>query len=51
MSAARVAAEDAARRRRLAAEASRTARALMSAPATARPPARQRARHITGAQR
>ncbi|MFG2650936.1 hypothetical protein [Streptomyces sp. NPDC048436] len=45
------AAEGAARRRRLAAEATRDARALMSAPAIVRPENRQRARHITGAQR
>ncbi|MEU4986600.1 hypothetical protein [Streptomyces sp. NPDC021969] len=40
-----------ARRRRLAAEAHRDARALMNPPAIVRPENRQRARHITGAQR
>lgn len=47
------AAEDAEqqRRRRLAAEATRTARTLMNPPAIVRPEHRQRARHITGAQR
>lgn len=49
--AARVKAEAEARRRRLAAEAARDARALMSPPAIVRPENRQRARHITGAQR
>ncbi|MFF9704116.1 hypothetical protein ACF1FE_23495 [Streptomyces griseofuscus] len=44
-------AEADARRRRLAAEATRDARALMSPPAIVRPENRQRARHITGAQR
>ncbi|MEV0559430.1 hypothetical protein AB0I27_39040 [Streptomyces sp. NPDC050597] len=44
-------AEQGARRRRLAAEAARDARALMSPPAIVRPENRQRARHITGAQR
>ncbi|MHA4819351.1 hypothetical protein ACXZ65_33935 [Streptomyces aculeolatus] len=39
------------RRRRLAAEASTHARALMAPPAIVRPENRQRARHITGAQR
>ncbi|MFD8151720.1 hypothetical protein ACFV28_13345 [Streptomyces sp. NPDC059720] len=39
------------RRRRLAAEATTHARALMSPPAIVRPEHRQRARHITGAQR
>ncbi|QHF97915.1 hypothetical protein DEH18_33335 [Streptomyces sp. NHF165] len=39
------------RRHRLAAEASTHAQALMSAPAIVRPENRQRARHITGAQR
>ncbi|ALM38210.1 MULTISPECIES: hypothetical protein [Streptomyces] len=45
----RAAAEE--RRRRLAVEATRDARALMSPPAIVRPENRQRARHITGAQR
>lgn len=49
--AAREQAEADARRRRLAAEAHRDARTLMCAPATVRPETRQRARHITGAQR
>ncbi|KUM71537.1 hypothetical protein AB0937_11930 [Streptomyces sp. NPDC047880] len=49
--AAREQAEADARRRRLAAEARRHARALMSPPAIVRPENRQRARHITGAQR
>jgi hypothetical protein len=49
--AAREQAEADARRRRLAAEARRDARALMSPPAIVRPENRQRARHITGAQR
>ncbi|MFM9613891.1 hypothetical protein [Streptomyces niveiscabiei] len=49
--AAREQAEHDARRRRLAAEATRDARALMSPPAIVRPEHRQRARHITGAQR
>ncbi|MFE9450656.1 hypothetical protein [Streptomyces sp. NPDC006739] len=49
--AARDQAETDARRRRLAAEARRHARALMSPPAIVRPENRQRARHITGAQR
>lgn len=49
--AAREQAEQGARRRRLAAEAARDARALMSPPAIVRPENRQRARHITGAQR
>ncbi|MEU0675105.1 hypothetical protein ABZ330_19860 [Streptomyces sp. NPDC006172] len=49
--AARDQAEADARRRRLAAEAARDARALMSPPAIVRPENRQRARHITGAQR
>jgi hypothetical protein len=49
--AARDRAEADARRRRLAAEATRDARALMSPPAIVRPEHRQRARHITGAQR
>ncbi|MFF5582696.1 hypothetical protein [Streptomyces hygroscopicus] len=44
-------AEADARRRRLAAEATRDARALMCPPAIVRPENRQRARHITGAQR
>ncbi|MEV7991585.1 hypothetical protein AB0O67_06625 [Streptomyces sp. NPDC086077] len=44
-------AEADARRRRLAAEATRDARTLMSPPAIVRPEHRQRARHITGAQR
>ncbi|GHJ27024.1 hypothetical protein TPA0910_14570 [Streptomyces hygroscopicus subsp. sporocinereus] len=44
-------AEADARRRRLAAEATRDARALMCPPAIVRPEHRQRARHITGAQR
>ncbi|MGW3711371.1 hypothetical protein ACWDN6_14640 [Streptomyces albogriseolus] len=39
------------RRRRLADEATRTARTLMAPPAIVRPEHRQRARHITGAQR
>lgn len=39
------------RRRRICAEAARDARALMSPPAIVRPENRQRARHITGAQR
>lgn len=39
------------RRRRLAAEATTHARELMSPPAIVRPEHRQRARHITGAQR
>lgn len=39
------------RRYRLAAEAATHARALMSPPAIVRPEHRQRARHITGAQR
>ncbi|MGA5084068.1 hypothetical protein [Streptomyces pseudogriseolus] len=39
------------RRRRLAAEATRDARTLMAPPAIVRPEHRQRARHITGAQR
>lgn len=39
------------RRRRLAAEATTHARALMAPPAIVRPENRQRARHITGAQR
>ncbi|MEV0553163.1 hypothetical protein AB0I27_06845 [Streptomyces sp. NPDC050597] len=39
------------RRRRLAVEVRRDARALMSPPAIVRPENRQRARHITGAQR
>lgn len=39
------------RRRRLADEAHRNARALMTPPAIVRPEHRQRARHITGAQR
>ncbi|MGF3196727.1 hypothetical protein [Streptomyces diastaticus] len=39
------------RRRRLAAEAHADARTLMAAPAIVRPENRQRARHITGAQR
>ncbi|GHA19752.1 hypothetical protein ACFOOM_09955 [Streptomyces echinoruber] len=49
--AAREQAEHETRRRRLAAEAERSARALMSPPAIVRPEHRQRARHITGAQR
>ncbi|MFD7121928.1 hypothetical protein ACFWAA_33545 [Streptomyces sp. NPDC059922] len=49
--AARDQAEADARRRRLAAEAHRDARALMMPPAIVRPENRQRARHITGAQR
>ncbi|MEU9306931.1 hypothetical protein [Streptomyces sp. NPDC048256] len=49
--AARDQAEADARRRRLAAEARRDARALMAPPAIVRPENRQRARHITGAQR
>ncbi|MFF5001571.1 hypothetical protein ACFY3G_01975 [Streptomyces phaeochromogenes] len=49
--AAREQAEQDARRRRLAVEAHRDARALMSPPAIVRPENRQRARHITGAQR
>ncbi|MGW5304872.1 hypothetical protein ACWERF_13140 [Streptomyces griseoluteus] len=49
--AAREQAETDARRRRLAAEATRDARALMCPPAIVRPENRQRARHITGAQR
>ncbi|MFD5230993.1 hypothetical protein ACFWJ5_21135 [Streptomyces qaidamensis] len=49
--AAREQAEAGARRRRLAAEAARDARALMSPPAIVRHEHRQRARHITGAQR
>lgn len=49
--AAREKAEADARRRRLAAEAARTARTLMQPPAIVRPEHRQRARHITGAQR
>ncbi|ARB11462.1 hypothetical protein SEA_TOASTYFINZ_40 [Streptomyces phage ToastyFinz] len=49
--AARERAEADARRRRLAAEAHRDARTLMSPPAIVRPENRQRARHITGAQR
>ncbi|APD18573.1 hypothetical protein SEA_PICARD_43 [Streptomyces phage Picard] len=40
-----------ARRRRIAVEAARDARALMQPPAIVRPENRQRARHITGAQR
>ncbi|MBT3157374.1 hypothetical protein KQH42_07200 [Streptomyces sp. CHA1] len=44
-------AEADARRRRLAAEAHTHARTLMAAPTTVRPENRQRARHITGAQR
>ncbi|MFB7452818.1 hypothetical protein [Streptomyces sp. NPDC056194] len=44
--------EEAARRReRLAAEVAANSRALMTPPAIVRPKARQRARHITGAQR
>ncbi|WP_326728821.1 hypothetical protein [Streptomyces phaeochromogenes] len=43
--------EQGARRQRLAVEAHRDARALMSPPAIVRPENRQRARHITGAQR
>lgn len=39
------------RRRRLAAEAARDARELMTPPAIVRPEHRQRARHVTGAQR
>ncbi|CAM3741153.1 MULTISPECIES: hypothetical protein [Streptomyces] len=39
------------RRRRLAAEATTHARELMSPPAIVRPEHRQRARHVTGAQR
>ncbi|MGC0205250.1 hypothetical protein [Streptomyces levis] len=39
------------RRRRLAAEATTHARTLMNPPAIVRPENRQRARHITGAQR
>lgn len=49
--AAREQAEADARRRRLAAEARHTARTLMQPPAIVRPEHRQRARHITGAQR
>ncbi|MGW4727642.1 hypothetical protein ACWEQC_00310 [Streptomyces shenzhenensis] len=49
--AAREQAEADARRRRLAAEARQHARALMNPPAIVRPEHRQRARHITGAQR
>ncbi|RMB83672.1 hypothetical protein [Streptomyces shenzhenensis] len=49
--AAREQAEADARRRRLAAEARQHARALMSPPTIVRPEHRQRARHITGAQR
>jgi len=49
--AAREQAEHDTRRRRLAAEAKRDARALMSPPGIVRPEHRQRARHITGAQR
>ncbi|MCO6747840.1 hypothetical protein KQH21_06595 [Streptomyces sp. IpFD-1.1] len=49
--AARAQAEADARRRRLAAEAHTHARTLMAAPAIVRPENRQRARHITGAQR
>ncbi|MGA5501742.1 hypothetical protein [Streptomyces umbrinus] len=44
-------AEHDARRQRLAVEAHRDARTLMSPPAIVRPENRQRARHITGAQR
>lgn len=51
LDAMRQAAEGAARRRRLATEVTRDARALMSPPANVRPENRQRARHITGAQR
>ncbi|MGW2497324.1 hypothetical protein ACWCV2_22845 [Streptomyces pseudogriseolus] len=47
----RAAAEEERRRRRIAAEATRDARTLMSPPAIVRPEHRQRARHITGAQR
>ncbi|WP_326797471.1 hypothetical protein OG946_20290 [Streptomyces sp. NBC_01808] len=39
------------RRRRLAVEAATTARELMTPPAIVRPENRQRARHVTGAQR
>ncbi|MCG7524915.1 hypothetical protein MHW47_10765 [Streptomyces sp. OfavH-34-F] len=49
--AARDRAEADARRRRLAAEARQHARTLMTPPANVRPENRQRARHITGAQR
>ncbi|MFF2014028.1 hypothetical protein ACFVWY_33885 [Streptomyces sp. NPDC058195] len=49
--AARDRAEADARRRRLAAESRQHARALMTPPANVRPEHRQRARHITGAQR
>ncbi|QCX77648.1 hypothetical protein C9F11_20065 [Streptomyces sp. YIM 121038] len=49
--AAREQAETDARRRRVAADVRRNARALMSPPANVRPENRQRARHITGAQR
>ncbi|MFD4371523.1 hypothetical protein ACFWPY_08015 [Streptomyces sp. NPDC058527] len=48
---ARAAVEAGRRRDRLAAEAARDARALMMPPAIVRPENRQRARHITGAQR
>ncbi|MEU2120031.1 hypothetical protein ABZ567_31340 [Streptomyces sp. NPDC016459] len=46
-----LAAEQAARRRRIAAEVSRTSRQLMTAPPEARPDYRRAARHMTGAQR
>ncbi|MGW0134855.1 hypothetical protein [Streptomyces sp. NPDC003299] len=49
--AAREQAEADARRRRLAAEARRDARTLMTPPAIVRPEHRRQARHITGAQR
>ncbi|WP_406334308.1 hypothetical protein OG814_11705 [Streptomyces zaomyceticus] len=47
----RAAVEAGRRRERLAVEAARDARALMMPPAIVRPEHRQRARHITGAQR
>ncbi|WP_329622951.1 hypothetical protein OG357_23080 [Streptomyces sp. NBC_01255] len=46
-----LAAEQAARRRRIAAELANTSRQLMSAPPEARPDYRRAARHMTGAQR
>lgn len=49
--AALLAAEAARRRERLAVEVSASSRALMTPPAIVRPENRQRARHITGAQR
>ncbi|MGW8762342.1 hypothetical protein ACWGN5_07565 [Streptomyces sp. NPDC055815] len=46
-----LAAEQAARRRRIASELARTSRQLMTAPPEARPDYRRAARHMTGAQR